>query len=92
LGEPITTFAYPFGRSHDASRRIAATLFECACSDQLGYIDRRSDLCALERVDAYYLRAPWALRLVSSALLPAYVRARAAARNLRQSIQNRSRG
>ncbi len=57
LNIPVTSFAYPYGRYNDQSREIVRSRFACACSDMLGLANSNSDLYALERVEAYYLRS-----------------------------------
>src|SRR5438093_4152843 len=56
LGAPAASFAYPYGHYDDRSREIVSHYFSCACSDKLGLVRTNSDLYAIERVDAYYLR------------------------------------
>jgi peptidoglycan/xylan/chitin deacetylase (PgdA/CDA1 family) len=55
LGRQVTSFAYPFGRSNQRIREIAATGHEAGCSTNLGKTGQRSERMALERIDAYYL-------------------------------------
>lgn len=61
LGIETASFAYPFGRKNELTKRIAATNFKSAVSTVLGKVTSHSDLYALERVDAYYLSNPWIL-------------------------------
>jgi len=86
MGEPVTSFAYPFGRFDRRTRRIVAEHFSCACSDRLAQVTARSDPWALERVDAYYLRSARRLGSVGSRAFRWYVRARAIPRNLRRAV------
>lgn len=86
LGGEITTMAYPFGRYDARSRAIAAQYFEGACSDRLGLVNARSDVYALERVDAYYLRAAWTRGLMTSKGFPWYLGLRNIPRKLRRSL------
>jgi peptidoglycan/xylan/chitin deacetylase (PgdA/CDA1 family) len=76
LGAPVGCFAYPYGAADRQSRRIVAESFGYACSDRLGVVTARSDPYALERVDAYYLRAVWLFKMIFSEMFPWYLRAR----------------
>jgi peptidoglycan/xylan/chitin deacetylase (PgdA/CDA1 family) len=88
LGAPVVTFAYPFGRCDNQCRELVRHHFVCACSDRLGLLHSSSDLYAMERVDAYYLRTERLLSLTSSAaLLPLYVKARSIPRRIRRAVQ-----
>jgi peptidoglycan/xylan/chitin deacetylase (PgdA/CDA1 family) len=85
LGAPVTLFAYPYGRLNGRVRALAAEHFEAACSDQLGYVRVASDLLALERVDAYYLRSHWAVAGFVRPWFPGYLNARSWPRRLRRN-------
>jgi peptidoglycan/xylan/chitin deacetylase (PgdA/CDA1 family) len=87
LGTPVQTFAYPFGLYNDCCRALVSRHFVCACSDQLGLVHANTDIYAMERVDAYYLRTEKLLRLISSALLPLYVKARSVPRRIRRAVR-----
>ncbi len=84
-GEPVTCFAYPFGRYDRQSYEIVREHFACACTDRLQFVNLQSDVHLLERVDTYYLRnRPWN-HLLSSSLLRWYVQLRRIPRNLRRA-------
>lgn len=87
LGIPVECFAYPYGRHDRQSREIARRFFACACSDTLGLIDHKSDIYALERVDAYYLRTERLFGVMCSRWFPWYVRARRIPRRARRLIR-----
>lgn len=87
LGDQVKCFAYPFGRYDGRSRRVAAENFDCACSDRLGLATRRSDLYALERVDAYYLRTEEMFDLMLSKSFPAYILSRSIPRRIRRMLR-----
>jgi peptidoglycan/xylan/chitin deacetylase (PgdA/CDA1 family) len=76
LGAPVRSFAYPYGKYDGRCVDIAARFFDCACSDELGLLTRGSNLHALERVDAYYLRSGRLSSLMLSGFFPHYVRLR----------------
>lgn len=87
LSIPVTSFAYPYGRYDHRSREIVSHHFFCACSDRLGLLRSSSDLYAMERVDAYYLRSERLFSLMSSTLFPLYVKARSVPRRIRRAVQ-----
>ena len=91
LGVPVSSFAYPFGRYDETCRRIAGAHFVCACSDRLGLISHRSDVYALERVDAYYLRNERLFGLVETGFFPWYIFSRRIPRQIKRAIQLRRR-
>jgi peptidoglycan/xylan/chitin deacetylase (PgdA/CDA1 family) len=86
-GAEVASFAYPFGRYDDRSREIAGRYFTSACSDRLGIANRRSDRYALERVDAYYLRAERAFALLPTKFFRGYILSRNFPRRLRRLLQ-----
>jgi len=86
LGAPVTTFAYPYGRYDDACLEIAAREFACACSDELGLFTASSDLHAIPRVDAFYLRGERLFGLVGSPGLPLYILLRGIPRTIRRRL------
>lgn len=87
LGAPVACFAYPYGCYNNRCREIVQQHFACACSDKLGQITRSSDLYALERVDAFYLRTERLFDLMLSKFFPWYIRARNVPRRVRRAIQ-----
>lgn len=91
LGGEAACFAYPFGRYDERSRALAARHFHCACSDRLGLATDRSDLFALERVDAYYLRSERLFALMLCGIFPWYIKARSVPRAVRRAFE-RNRG
>lgn len=86
LGEPVASFAYPFGRFDNRSRDLARRHFACACSDRLGFVNARSDLHTLSRVDAYYLRRGGLVDLLGTPWFPWYIRACNIPRRARRGI------
>jgi peptidoglycan/xylan/chitin deacetylase (PgdA/CDA1 family) len=86
-GAEVSSFAYPFGRFDERSREIARQYFACACSDRLGIANARSDLYALERVDAYYLRSEKAFDLLPTKFFSGYILSRSLPRRLRRWLR-----
>ncbi len=87
LGAPVACFVYPYGRYDHQSRAIVRQYFACACSDRLGLITAGSDLYALERVDAYYLRTDRLFSTMLTRFFPWYIRARSIPRRIRRVVQ-----
>ena len=90
LGAEVLTFAYPFGHYDRRSREIVRRHFRCACSDRLGLVTQGSDLYALERVDAYYLRSERTFGWLFHPWFGWYVRGRSVPRRFRRAIHWRS--
>ena len=87
LGAAVSCFAYPYGRYNRRIRDIVQKYFLCASSDKLGLINKNSDLYALERVDAYYLRTDRLFQIMSTGIFPWYILARSIPRRIRRAIQ-----
>ena len=87
LDTPVSCFAYPFGRYDRHSRDFVQQYFDCACSDRLGLTYAGSDLFALERVDAYYLRTERLFGLMLTKFFPWYSRARSLLRRARRILR-----
>jgi len=86
LGAPVTCFAYPYGAADQPIRQVVAERFGCACSDRLGLVSSRSDPHALERVDAYYLRAVPLFGMIFTEMFSWYLRARSLPRLIRRRL------
>ncbi len=86
LGEPVRSFAYPFGRHDAGTRALVGRHFACACSDALALVCAGSDPLALPRVDAYYLRRGSLFGLLLGRWLAGYVRVRALPRALQRRL------
>ena len=87
LSAPASCFAYPYGRYDHRSREIVQQHFACACSDKLGLINRGTDLYAIKRIDAYYLRTDRLFDLMLTRFFPWYIRTRNIPRRIRRAIQ-----
>jgi peptidoglycan/xylan/chitin deacetylase (PgdA/CDA1 family) len=88
LSTPISCFAYPYGRYNDSVRELVQQHFVCASSDKLGFITPSSDLYALERVDAYYLRTDTLFNLILTRWFSWYIWARRIPRWIRRTVKN----
>jgi peptidoglycan/xylan/chitin deacetylase (PgdA/CDA1 family) len=87
LSTSVASFAYPYGRYDTRSREIVRRHFTCASSDKLGLAHTGSDVFALERVDAYYLRSRRLFDLISTAFFPWYIYGRNLPRQIRRAGQ-----
>lgn len=86
LSATVASFAYPYGRYDQRSRELVQQHFACAVSDKLGLTTTRSEVYALERLDAYYLRTDRLFALMWSRLLPWYLRACSVPRGIRRAV------
>lgn len=86
LGAPVDYFCYPYGRYNSAVRELVSRHFACALTDRLGFVTRRSDRYALERIDTYYVRSKPTFDLIRTGLFPLYVRMRGIPRGLRRAL------
>ena len=87
LGTAVSYFAYPYGQFDHRTRAFVQQHFVCACSDSLGLINARSDLFAMKRVDAYYLRTERLFGIMLSSLFPWYIWARSLLRRVRRFLR-----
>jgi len=86
LGTHISSFPYPYGRYNHRCRALVQKHFACACSDRLGLVNSHSDLFALKRVDASYLRTDRLFGFMLKGFFPWYLRARNLPRRLRRAL------
>lgn len=84
LGAPVACFAYPYGFYNQPVRDLIKRNFTCACSDKLGFIKEGSDVFALERVDAYYLRTDRLFHMMPTKMFPWYIWLRRIPRQMRR--------
>ena len=90
LSAPVPSFAYPYGRYNDQVRDMVREHFSCACSDELGLVRQGSDLYALQRVDAFYLRSDCLFSIMPTRYFPWYIRVCSVPRRVRRAFQGRS--
>lgn len=91
LGEPVITFAYPYGAHDPRVRDLAAQYFDVACTTDLGFVHADSHPLALARLDMYYLRHPTWLGRLFSAPMRAYVALRHTLRVSRRHLLSAAR-
>lgn len=76
LQQPVCSFAYPYGDYNAEVRARVAALYSSACGTRLGFAGKHSDLFALERIDAYYLRSSFMASQIGAAWMAPYLRLR----------------
>lgn len=86
LGEPVDTFAYPYGACDAQTRELARRHFRIACGVRMGYAGPNSDRLELERLDMYYLRHQPDLANLFAPRTRFYVAVRAAVRAARRLL------
>jgi len=82
-GQPVRSFAYPYGDYNDRVRSLVAAHYQSACGTRLGLVGPDSDPLALERVDAYYIPSPRMAARLGSRWMGPYLWARQMLRDLR---------
>jgi peptidoglycan/xylan/chitin deacetylase (PgdA/CDA1 family) len=86
-GTEVTSFAWPYGAtpSEEVARLLAST-YEAACSMSLTRVDPDSEVLALPRIDAHYLRRAGLLRRVLEGSLDSYLGLRALGARIRRAM------
>lgn len=82
LGQPVTTFAYPYGVSDSHSQRLVQQHYSGACGVKLDLARSDQNPYQLSRVDTYYLRTVGTFRMLGTPWGSAYLRLRQAGRAL----------
>jgi peptidoglycan/xylan/chitin deacetylase (PgdA/CDA1 family) len=90
LGNPIRTFAYPYGRSNDRVRALISQTYALAFGTRLDSVGDQPDRLDLPRLDAYYLRPSAIHRRLGSPLAAAYFALRRAGRCVRLRKSSRA--
>jgi peptidoglycan/xylan/chitin deacetylase (PgdA/CDA1 family) len=83
-GQPVESFAYPYGRWSRLVRELVSRHYQGACSTAAGVVERNADPFALPRVDAHYIRRPALFRTLFTAPFLAYVATRRLIRRARR--------
>lgn len=86
IGEPVATFAYPFGAQHAKSVAIASEHYRGACTTRMGTARASDTRHLLPRLDVYYLRKPNVFAQFGKPLGHVYLAARTLGRALRQVV------
>ena len=87
VGTAVTSFAYPYGAIPGPfGRRLVEETYDAACTTKLGRASLTSDLHALPRVDARYLRRPELLERALRGSLGGYLLARSLAARTRRVL------
>lgn len=82
-GQPVDTFAYPYGDVNQRVRRAVGRHFQSACGTRLAYVSPDSDALEMPRIDVYYLRNSRWFEALGQAGGAAYIAARRCIRELR---------
>jgi peptidoglycan/xylan/chitin deacetylase (PgdA/CDA1 family) len=90
LGQPIESFAYPYGSVSAPAAAIAAREFRAACTVELKQA-RGEAMHLLPRVDAYYVQGAGALARLVNGELDRYLALRRWARAVRRTLTSTSR-
>jgi peptidoglycan/xylan/chitin deacetylase (PgdA/CDA1 family) len=80
VGDPVAFFAYPFGHHDARTRRLAGARYRACVTAGAEMVQPDSDLTALPRVEAWYLRRPGLLRHLHGRRGSAYLALRRALR------------
>lgn len=60
VGRRPRLFAYPYGQYDERVRRALAARYDACFTTRMGYLPTVPDATQVPRIDAYYLRWPWA--------------------------------
>lgn len=90
-GAPVSSFAYPFGEFSPMVRRIASETHDACFAIGASRATRRTDLEAVERIEAWYLRTPWSVDHLHDRFGATHLAARRAARRARRWAERLSR-
>ena len=83
IGRRPKYFAYPFGYHNSMVRNITRDLFTGSFTTNLRMLGPREDPAALPRLDAYYLRANAAIRILDTRVMKFYLMLRKSLRAIR---------
>jgi len=86
IGVPVRFFSYPYGCYNAAVRDVVSRYYCAACSTILSPISPGTDLFALPRLDAFYLRSEAVFQSLFTPHVHAYLSIRRLIRALRQFL------
>jgi len=90
VGQPVEFFCYPYGRWNPAVRNIVNQHYKGACATIARAIDPGSDLFALPRADAQYVRHRGLFRMLFTGPFLAYLATRRFIRRVRREPEGGS--
>ena len=85
-GKSQQAFAYPYGKQSAEARTIVEKNFYAACSTEMNFVSRDSDLYFLPRIDMYYFSRNNVFATMGTARFQRYVHIRRMLRRLRQAL------
>lgn len=89
VGTSVRSYAFPYGAlGPAAARRVVEATFESACSTMLGFVGAGSDVHALPRIDAHYVRRPSLLRTALAGTAGPYLRTRRLGASARRLVRS----
>jgi hypothetical protein len=84
----VSSFALPYGDVPGPPvQAILRDVYQAACTTRLGYAGPGTDLWAIPRIDAHYLRRPEMLRRAIDGSAASYLRARGLAARARRVVR-----
>lgn len=84
----VSSYSYPYGaRPVAAARTLVEATYDAACTTAIGRVGVESDLFALPRVDAHYLRRPELLTRALTGSLDTYLRLRRVSALARRALR-----
>ena len=85
LGDPVSLFAYPFGLHDERIRCLARSRYAACMATGARAVNSSSDLAAMPRVEAWYLRRPGTIAHLGDWRGASYLAVRRALRTLRHA-------
>jgi peptidoglycan/xylan/chitin deacetylase (PgdA/CDA1 family) len=85
VGQPVASFAYPYGASNPHLRASVSRHYRLACGTKLAYLSQESDATELPRLDTYYLQKRMWFQSLSRQYGVAYIAMRRSLRDVRVS-------
>jgi peptidoglycan/xylan/chitin deacetylase (PgdA/CDA1 family) len=83
IGQPVTSFAYPYGATTANVRAAVRRQYQLACGTKLAYLSEDSDATELPRLDTYYLQKRMWFQSLSRQYGAAYIAMRRSLREVR---------
>ncbi len=90
LGQPVVTFAYPYGLADRVARDTVARTYDGACSVEHSKARCTDDPHWLPRLDMFYLRGERLSGMVGGRLADAYLRVRGLGRTIRAALSKKN--